>query len=102
MRACDLAVAYPSVKLDSDALDAARLCQAPAGRRVADCLPGERRKPPIADPEDTALEVAALMAREHGPLIAVVERGPGRERGGSRLLGVITAAHLTARLLGVT
>ncbi|MGO4750148.1 hypothetical protein AB4212_16250 [Streptomyces sp. 2MCAF27] len=102
MRVRDLAVAYPSVKLDSDPLDAARLCQAPAGWPVAGCLPGERRKPPIADPEGTALEVAALMARERGPLIAGVEREPGRGRGGSRLLGVITAAHLTARLLGVT
>ncbi|MFI1332839.1 hypothetical protein ACH4U7_22495 [Streptomyces sp. NPDC020845] len=42
------------------------------------------------------------MARERSPLIAVVEREPGRERGGSRLLGVITAAHLLERLLGVT
>ncbi|MGY0063506.1 CBS domain-containing protein [Streptomyces sp. LZ34] len=156
MRARDLAVEYPSVRLDSEALDAARLlaeqrlpgvlvmdddgephallpasalvkllvpgyviedptlaavvdephadrlCQALAGRRVADCLPRERQKPPIADPDDTALEVAALMARERSPLIAVVEREPGREGGGSWLLGVITAAHLLERLLGVT
>ncbi|QLH25333.1 CBS domain-containing protein [Streptomyces sp. Rer75] len=156
MRARDLAVEYPSVRLDSDALDAARLlaeqrlpgvlvmddggephallpasalvkllvpgyviedptlaavvdephadrlCQALAGRRVADCLPREGHKPPVADPDDTALEVAALMAREHSPLIAVVERGERGDRGGSRLLGVITAAHLLERLLGVT
>ncbi|MEU9795184.1 hypothetical protein AB0E27_32185 [Streptomyces sparsogenes] len=155
MRARDPAVEYPPVRLDSDALDAARLpagqrlpgvpvmdddgepyallpasalvelpvpghviedptpvvvdephadrlCQAPAGRPVADCPPGERRKPPIADADDTALEVAALMARERGPLIAVVEREPDRERGGSRLPGVTTAAHLLERLLGVT
>ncbi|MES4904292.1 MULTISPECIES: CBS domain-containing protein [unclassified Streptomyces] len=79
-----------------------RLCQALAGRRVADCLPGERRKPPIADPDDTALEVAALMARERSPLIAMVGREGSREHGGARLLGVITAAHLLERLLGVT
>ncbi|WKX68987.1 CBS domain-containing protein [Streptomyces sp. XD-27] len=155
MRARDLAVEYPSVSLDSDALDAARLlaeqrlpgvlvmgddgepyallpasrlvkllvpgyviedptlaavvdephadrmCEALAGRRVADCLAKERQKPSVADPDDTVLEVAALMARDRSPLVAVVERG-SRKRGGSRLLGVITAAHLLERLLGVT
>jgi CBS domain-containing protein len=154
MRARDLAVEYPSVSLESDALDAARLlaeqrlpgvlvmdkgpepyavlpasrlvkllvpgyviedptlagvvdeghadqlCKALAGRPVADCLPKERQRPPVADPDDTALEVAALMARERSPLVAVVERPKGREHGNSRLLGVITAAHLLERLLG--
>lgn len=152
MRARDLAVKYPSVGLDSDALDAARLlaerrlpgvlvvdgdghpytilsasrlvmllvpdyvledpalaavvderhadrlCQAVAGRSVRDALPRERRVPPVCDPDDTALEVAALMARERSPLLAVVERA-GKDTTGPRLLGVITAAHLLERLL---
>ncbi|MGW7264929.1 CBS domain-containing protein [Streptomyces sp. NPDC054842] len=150
MRAIDLAVQYPTVSLDSDALDAARLlaerqlpgvlvvdgdglpyailpasrlvkllvpdyviedpalaaviderhadrlCQALAGQPVRDALPKERQKPPLADADDTALEVAALMARERSPLVAVV----GKDKAGSRLLGVITAAHLLERLLG--
>jgi CBS domain-containing protein len=151
MRARDLAVEYPSVTLDSDALDAARLlaerrlpgvmvidddgkpyailpasrlvkllvpdyvledprlaavvdekhadrlCRALDGRPVRDCLPRERQVPPVSDPDDTALEVAALMARERSPLVAVVEK----RKAGGRLLGVITAAHLLEQLLGV-
>jgi CBS domain-containing protein len=152
MRARELAVQYPSVTLDSDALAAARMlaerrlpgllvmdergrpyavlpasrlikllvpdyviedpalaaviderhadrfCLSLAGRPVRDCLPRERQAPPAADPDDTVLEVAALMARERSPLVAVVER----DKGGARLLGVITAAHLLERLLGAT
>ncbi len=151
MRAHDLATPFPTVALDSDALEAARLlaarqlpgvlvvdadglpyavlpasrlvkllvpvyviedpalaavvdephadrlCQALSGRSVADCLPRERSVPPIADADDTALEVAALMARERSPLVAVVDRADG-----ARLLGVITASHLLNRLLEVT
>ncbi|WP_406405792.1 CBS domain-containing protein [Streptomyces sp. NBC_01643] len=42
-------------------------------------------------PDDTALEVAAQMARVHSPLVAVVEK----DEPGVRLLGVITASsHL--------
>lgn len=161
MRARDLAEEYPSVTLDSDVLEAARLlagrrlpgllvldehdrpkavlpasqlvkllvpsyviedqalarvideehadrlCQALAGRPVSEALPPvrERQKPPTADADDTALEVAALMARERSPLVAVME-GPGdgsHARGAPpRTLGVITASHLLDRLLGVT
>ncbi|CAG6398093.1 CBS domain-containing protein [Streptomyces cocklensis] len=154
MRAAELATDYPTVTLDSDALEAARmlavqklpgvlvvdadgapyavlpasrlvkllvpayviedpalaavvdehhadrLCQALAGRSVADTLPNEpreRTKASVADADDTALEVAALMARERSPLVAVVD-----SRDGDRLLGVITASHLLDRLLEVT
>ncbi|MFI7102032.1 CBS domain-containing protein [Streptomyces sp. NPDC050161] len=154
MRARDLAVDYPSVGIDSDALDAARLMarqQLPAllvvdaagapaailpasqvvrtlvpdyviddpalaalidekhadrlgraldGRRVGDCLPATALPLPVADPDDTALEVAALMAQVRSPLVAVVAtEGQGRNR---RLIGVITASHLVTRLLGET
>lgn len=149
MRARDLAVAYESVTLDSDALDAARLLaehrlpgllvvdalgepkavlpasqmikvlvpayvmedpnlaavvdenhadrlsEALSGRRVGDCLPVDAGPPPVADPDDTALEVAALMARVRSPLVAVAET----DKAGHRLLGVITASHLLDELL---
>jgi CBS domain-containing protein len=151
MRARELAAAYPTVTLDADALEAARLlatrhlpgvlvvdgdgaphavlpasrlvgllvppyvledpalaavvderhadrlCAELAGRSVADVLPREKARPPLADADDTALEVAALMAREHSPLVAVVD-----PREGGRLLGVITASRLLDRLLEVT
>ncbi|MFS7877388.1 CBS domain-containing protein [Streptomyces asiaticus] len=152
MRACDLAMEYESVSVDSGALDAARLmaehklpgllvldergepkailpasqmikvlvpgyviedptlaavvderhadrlCQALAGRRVGECLPGTAAPPPIADPDDTALEVAALMAQMRSPLVAVVRK----DKTGTRLLGVITASHLLRELLDKT
>lgn len=90
-----------------DEQHADRLCEALSGRPVSEALPPERErhKPPLADAEDTVLEVAALMAREHSPLVAVVEgRADGSRARGEppRMLGVITAAHLLDRLLGAT
>ncbi|WP_406005145.1 CBS domain-containing protein [Streptomyces sp. NBC_00637] len=94
----------PTLAAVIDEKHADRLCQALAGRRVGDCLSSKAAPPPIADPDDTALEVAALMAQAHSPLVAVTEKvkaGPGsREQGGTQLLGVITASHLLHELLG--
>ncbi|MFC7304262.1 CBS domain-containing protein [Streptomyces monticola] len=152
MRARDLAIAYESVAVDSQALDAARLmaehklpgllvldangepkailpasqlvkvlvpayvvedptlaavvdekhadklCEALAGRTVADCLSSTAARPPIAAPDDTALEVAALMAQVRSPLVAVAEK----DKAGTHLLGVITASHLLHELLGAS
>ncbi|MGW0763424.1 CBS domain-containing protein, partial [Streptomyces sp. NPDC002814] len=50
--------------------------------------------PPIAAPDDTALEVAALMAQVRSPLVAE------KAKDGTHLLGVITASHLLHELLG--
>ncbi|MGW1882735.1 CBS domain-containing protein [Streptomyces sp. NPDC001970] len=62
---------------------------------VGDCLPTTIAPPPTG-PDDTALEAAALMARVRSPLVAVA----GKTKDGTRLLGVITAAHLLHTLLG--
>ncbi|MER6996775.1 CBS domain-containing protein [Streptomyces sp. NPDC000410] len=86
----------PALASVVDERHADRLCQALAGRRVGDCLPTTIAPPPLADPDDTALEVAALMARVRSPLVAVSEKAGD----GTRLLGVITAAHLLHELLG--
>jgi CBS domain-containing protein len=47
-----------------------------SGRKVRDMLP---RRPDVdlavANPDDTVLELAALMARTHSPLVAVVQDG---------------------------
>ncbi|MEV6958034.1 CBS domain-containing protein [Streptomyces sp. NPDC051207] len=85
----------PTLAAVVDEPHADRLCQALAGRRVGECLSGRTAKPPIAEPDDTALEVAALMARVHSPLVAVAERA----KDGMHLLGVITASHLLHALL---
>jgi CBS domain-containing protein len=94
----------PTLAAVVDEEHADRLCQALVGRSVGDCLSSRSDPPPLADPDDTALEVAALMARVRSPLVAVVEAakgGPGgREQGGTHLLGVITASHLLHELLG--
>lgn len=56
------------------------------GKTVADLLPKPPRQIASVNADDTILEVAAVMAREHSPLAAVIRDG--------RLLGVITASRL--------
>ncbi|QKV96093.1 CBS domain-containing protein [Streptomyces sp. NA02950] len=86
----------PTLAAVVDERHADRLCEALGGRRVGDLLSDEAAPPPIAAPDDTALEVAALMARRRSPLVAVA----GRDKAGLHLLGVITASQLLHRLLG--
>ncbi|MEU3986611.1 CBS domain-containing protein [Streptomyces sp. NPDC026672] len=86
----------PALAAVVDEQHADRLCQALAGRRVGDCLSSTASAPPIADPDDTALEVAALMARARSPLVAVATK----DKAGTRLLGVVTASRLLHELLG--
>ncbi|MFE3638827.1 CBS domain-containing protein [Streptomyces sp. NPDC059168] len=85
----------PALAAVVDERHADRLCQALQGRTVRDCLSRTVATPPLAEPDATALEVAALMAQVRSPLVAVVEEG----RTGKRLLGVVTASHLLERLL---
>lgn len=145
MRARELAEPFPTVGIDSDALDAARLLTerrlpglivvdehgAPytvlpgsqvlrfaipayvqddpslarvydertadhlgdrlAGTSVRDLLPGKPIELPVVEHDDTVIEIAAIMARLHSPLVAVVEDG--------RLIGAVTVSRLLARLL---
>ncbi|MFE0130978.1 CBS domain-containing protein [Streptomyces sp. NPDC059037] len=88
----------PTLAAVVDEKHADRLCQALIGRSVGDCLSSKAVPPPIADPDDTALEVAALMAQVRSPLVAVVEKA----KDGRHLLGVITASHLLHELLGAS
>jgi predicted transcriptional regulator len=61
------------------------------GRTVREVLPRQPRELPVTDPEATVLEVAALMARTHSPLVAVVED--------RRLVGAVTLQALLDRVL---
>ncbi|WP_182909352.1 CBS domain-containing protein [Microbispora sp. H13382] len=61
------------------------------GRKVRDALPDPPRQLPVTDPDATVLELAALMARTHSPLVAVTEDG--------RLLGAVTLQALLDRVL---
>src|SRR4051794_23743512 len=85
----------PTLAAVVDEHHADRLCKALAGRTVRDCLSKSVPAPPVAEPDATALEVAALMAQVRSPLVAVVDK----DKAGMRLLGVITASHLLERLL---
>jgi CBS domain-containing protein len=67
-----------------------------AGLTVAEWLPRRGYTPPVVGPDAGALQVAALMARTHSPLVAVIER----EGDQVRLVGAITAARLMERLIG--
>jgi CBS domain-containing protein len=61
------------------------------GKSVRDVLPEHLIDIPAANADDTIIEVAAMMARLHSPLIAVLKDG--------RMYGVITAARLLAAAL---
>ncbi|MFG3509368.1 CBS domain-containing protein [Streptomyces sp. NPDC047821] len=66
------------------------------GLTVAEWVPRRLFPPPYVGPDATPMEVAALMARTHSPLVAVIEReGAGRVR----LLGTVTAARLIRYVL---
>jgi len=54
-------------------------------------LPKQRHHVPVADADDTIIEVAEVMARLRSPLVAVVKDG--------KLHGVITASRLLAAAL---
>ncbi|MFJ7965941.1 CBS domain-containing protein [Streptomyces sp. NPDC096324] len=85
----------PTLAAVVDERHADRLCAALKDRKVRDCLSKTTPPPVVAAPDDTALEVAAQMARARSPLVAVAEK----DKAGVHLLGVITASHLLERLL---
>lgn len=79
--------------VDDDFVD--HMCDALEGKTVAELLPKERAKIPVVGPDESVLEVAALMAAERSPLVAVVE-GPGTK---GPLVGAITLPAVLAALL---
>ena len=68
-----------------------QLCGKLAGRPVRELLPRRRDELPVVDADATAMEVAAVMARMHSPLVAVVDS--------DRVLGAITVQGLLTLLL---
>ncbi|QYC41173.1 CBS domain protein [Nonomuraea coxensis DSM 45129] len=61
-------------------------------RTVRECLPAQPRELPITDQKATVLELAALMARTHSPLVAVVDAD-------GRLTGAVTLQCLVDHAL---
>jgi CBS domain-containing protein len=79
--------------VDQDFID--HMCDALEGKTVAELLPQDRSRLPVVEPDDSALEVAALMAAERSPIVAVVD-GPAKS---SPFLGAITLPVILRELL---
>jgi len=79
---------------DEKASDA--LCAKLTDTTVRDLLPDKRDldEIPVVDHDATTIEVAAVMARTHSPVVAVVE--------GDQVLGAITVRRLLDHLLPTT
>ncbi len=71
------------------------MCDALEGKTVAELLPKDRKTLPVIGPDESLLEVAAVMAAERSPIVAVVE-GPGAR---GALIGAITLPVVLAELL---
>ncbi len=149
MQARDLAVPYPTVTMQTDALTAARLltehnrpglivvddqdhpiavlpgsqvlrvmmptyvqddpalarvldetfadsmCATLSERTVKELVPKDRPVLPVANDDDTVLEIAAMMAANRSPLVAVLD-GKGKD---AALLGAISIYDLLGRIL---
>ncbi|MYT27193.1 CBS domain-containing protein [Streptomyces sp. SID7760] len=67
------------------------------GLTVAEWAPRRLYPPPVVGPDAHPMEVAALMARTHSPLVAVIERDGTQVT----LLGAVTAARLMQHFLQV-
>ena len=63
-----------------------RIADKLSGKTVAAVLPKPRPEMPTVKADDTIVEVAAVMAHERAPLVAVLA--------GKNLIGVITASRL--------
>jgi CBS domain-containing protein len=85
---------------DEDAAD--QLCRRLAASTVRDLLPhpGELHELPVVDADATSLEVAAVMAGMHSPLVAVTSGSEvDAEQSGGQMLGAITVSRLLEHLL---
>lgn len=149
MQARDLAQPYPTVRMDTDGLTAARLltehnrpglivvddqdhpiavlpgsqvlrvmiptyvqddpalarvldegfadaiCAKLAERSVQELVPKDKPPLPVANDDDTVLEIAAMMAANRSPLVAVLD-GKGKD---AALLGAISISDLLGKVL---
>jgi CBS domain-containing protein len=92
----DYVLEDPHVAAVIDDRHLAEVTEEIAGLTVTQWLPPRTYAPPVVGPDAGALQVAALMARTHSPLVAVIERDGDQVR----LVGAITAARLMERLIG--
>jgi CBS domain-containing protein len=81
----------PSLARVFDERHADRLCEALIGRTVRELLPTRRGELAVVEADSTAVEIAAVMARMHSPVVVVVDD--------ERLLGAVTVARLLGLLI---
>ena len=72
-----------------------QLCDALADHTVRELVPKDRPALPVANPDDTVLEIAAMMAANRSPLVAVLADKGKR----AALLGAISVHDLLGRIL---
>jgi CBS domain-containing protein len=71
------------------------LCDVLGEKTVAELLPEKGPELVVAEPDDNVMEIAAQMAGNRSPLVAVVD-GKGEQ---ASMIGAITVARLLAELL---
>ena len=89
----DYVQADPSLARVVDEPAADRIASRLRGRTVRELLPLKPTRLPGVDVDDTVLELAALMARERTPVVAVLRSGD--------IVGVVTAARLLELVCGI-
>lgn len=84
----------PALARAYDEASADAMCEELAARSVRDVLAKhtEDFDLPVVDADATSIEIAAVMARQRSPIVAVVD--------GSRFLGAVTVSALLEHLLG--
>ena len=79
--------------LDEEFADS--ICDKLSEHRVQELVPKDRPALPVANDDDTVLEIAAMMAANRSPLVAVLD-GKGKN---APLLGAVSIYDLLGRLL---
>ena len=79
--------------LDEDFAD--KISEALGDKTVRDFLPKDKVPLTVVAPDDTVLEIAAIMAANRSPLVAVVEKRSKT----APLIGAISAGQLIARVM---
>jgi CBS domain-containing protein len=82
--------------LDEDFAD--KIYEALSDKTVSDLLPSDKVPLPVVAPDDTVLEIAAIMAANRSPLVAVLEKRSKT----APLLGAVSASQLIGRVLPKT
>ena len=85
----------PALARVVDEAFADHMCDVLTGKTVAELLPDNGPSLLVIEPDDNAIEIAAIMAGSRSPLVAVVD-GKGDK---APMIGAVTVASLLSELL---